>query len=357
MMDNYWSLKTHGDPLGKLRGFITQVWQAAQLDGMLVTMDGDGQSSAMPRYTTDRATLAGINPFRPLMEVNAARLIPEMLADHSTTRVGALLRPCEMRAFAEMARHVPLKVDDLLTISVDCLGTLPADEYQWRLERLRQQPPEEEQIPAAAYDELAHEALKFARQGGVTPYRYRSACQVCRSPEARGADINLHVLGLSIRQQMLLTIADTPLTTSFHPEKLTDGIADQALITQHERITSKISDRHYRTLERINAGLGALLPVDVDALIHQLEGCGDCHKCLDACPICSIDRPERLSDGHYDRGGVMRWLVSCAGCGMCEQACPEHLPTSTIFAHIRQILQEEWENLPGRPLVDRSALM
>ena len=42
-------------------------------------------------------------------------------------------RPCEMRALTEMTKHASFKIDNLLTISVDCLGTLPADEYQWRL--------------------------------------------------------------------------------------------------------------------------------------------------------------------------------------------------------------------------------
>ncbi|MGE5123284.1 MAG: 4Fe-4S dicluster domain-containing protein [Acidobacteriaceae bacterium] len=341
-MTTCWSLKTQGDPLGTLHHFLILIWQAARLDGMLITTDGDGQAAAVPRYVTNPAALANLNPFRPLMEINTARLIPDLLAGHPGRRVGALLRPCEMRALAAMQDHVTINIDHLLTFSVDCLGTLPADEYQWRLERLNKQPLTEDQVPAEPHDELAHEALQFARQGGVTPYRYRPACQVCRSPAAREADINLHVLGLPIRQQMLVSIADTPLTATLQPENLTDGTADQALLSQHVHIVSKMSQRHLHTLERINAGLGTLLPADVDALILQLENCGECHACLDACPICSVDRPLRSSDGHYDRAGVMRWLVSCAGCGMCEQACPEHLPTSAIFTHIRQLLQEDW---------------
>ncbi len=141
---------------------------------------------------------------------------------------------------------------------------------------------------------------------------------------------------------MILKIAE-----AIHLEKLTDGMADEDLITQHERILSKMCERHQRTMERVNEGLGSLLPVDVDAVIRQLESCGDCQNCMDVCPICSVDRPDRNADGHYDRSGVMRWLVSCAGCGMCEQSCPNHLPISAIFAHIRQQLAQEWEYTPG----------
>lgn len=351
-MNDQWSLDTHGDPLGKVHSFIRQIWLEYNLDGMLVTMNGGNEAHATPHYVTDVASIDNINPFKPLMEINAARLIPGLLEDNPGVSIGALLRPCEMRALTEMTKHASFKMDHLLTISVDCLGTLPADEYQWRLERVEKNLPADESSSAENYDELAHEVLKFARQGGIIPYRYRSACQVCTSPAAKQADINIHILGLPVRQQMLVSVADPQSAKTIHLEKLSDGSADKALVIQHERILSKMCERHQRTMDRVNEGLGSLLPLDVDAVIRQLESCGDCQNCMDVCPICFVDRPDRNTDGHYDRSGVMRWLVSCAGCGMCEQSCPNHLPISAIFAHIRQQLAQQWEYVPGRSLSD-----
>lgn len=349
-MSEVWSLETRGDPLGKLQGFIGKVWLEAGLDGMLVTVNEGDEVLTVPRYIADIASINQINPFKPLMEINAARLIPQLLVDHPDTKIAAFLRPCEMRAFIEITKHVSLRVDNLLTISVDCLGTLPADEYQWRLERIGKNIPPEDERPAELNDELTAEALRFARQGGIVPYRYRSACQVCASPAAENADINIHILGLPVRQQMLVVINDSIFENRFHFTKLLDGIADQNLIIQHERVVSKMIERHQNTMERIKEGLGGILPADVDAIINQLESCSDCQDCMEVCPICSVDRPARSSDGHYDRSDVMRWLISCAGCGMCEQSCPKHLPISTIFAHIRQQLDQQWEYVPGRSL-------
>ncbi|OGN95302.1 MAG: hypothetical protein A2Z71_00255 [Chloroflexi bacterium RBG_13_50_21] len=347
-MNAYWSLQTHGDPLGTVRKLIKQIWLDSSLDGMLVTMNGGDEASAMPCYVVEIESIDDINPFKPLMEINIARAIPELLADHPGVRIGALLRPCEMRALTEMTKHAAFKIDTLLTISVDCLGTLPADEYQWRRQRLEKTNPAAELNPSQTNDDLAHEALKFARQGGIIPYRYRSACQVCLSPAAQNANLNIHILGLPVRQQLLLSISEPMIAETIQIEKLADGMADNALINQHERILSKMCERHQRTMERVDEGLGALLPADVDAVIHQLESCGDCQNCMDVCPICSVDRPDRNADGHYERSAVGRWLISCAGCGMCEQSCPNHLPISAAFAHIRQQLAQEWEYVPGR---------
>jgi formate dehydrogenase subunit beta len=351
-MNNQWSLETHGDPLGKVHNLIKQIWLESNLEGMLVTMNGSDEASALPRYIIDVESINEINPFKPLMEINIARLVPDLLTDHPGVKIGALLRPCEMRALTEMTKHASFKIDNLITFSVDCLGTLPADEYQWRLERSEKTHPAKQKSSPEPYAELAYEALNFARQGGIIPYRYRSACQVCLSPAADQANINIHILGLPVRQQMLLSVSDSKFVETINLDKLADGIADNALVNQHERILSKMRERHQRTMERVNEGLGGLLPTDVDAVIHQLESCGECQSCMDVCPICSVDRPYLNADGHYDRSSVMRWLVSCAGCGMCEQSCPNHLPISAIFAHIRQQLAQQWEYVPGRSLND-----
>src|SRR5512137_1599377 len=101
-MDNQWSLDTNGDPLGKVHEFIKHIWREYRLDGMLVTMNGEVKTHATPRFITDVAAIDQVNPFRPLMEINAARLIPGLLAAHPGATIGALLRPCEMRALIEM---------------------------------------------------------------------------------------------------------------------------------------------------------------------------------------------------------------------------------------------------------------
>jgi formate dehydrogenase subunit beta len=349
-MSDVWSIDTHGDPLGKVRDFITHIWLEAGLTGMLVTMNEGNDFRAIPHFISEVSQVNVINPFKPLMEINAARMIPGLLADYPGSKIGALLRPCEMRALIEMTKLAAINIDDLLTISVDCLGTLPADEYQWRLDRIEKTLPDEGKNPADATDELAREALKFARQGGITPYRYRSACQVCTSPAAEYADINIQILGLPVRQQILVMVKNPSIYMRFHMDKLVDGRASENLVLQHERLLSRMNERHQRTMEHLNEALGELLPADVDGVIHQLESCGNCQTCMGACPICSIHRPTRSADGHFNREEVMRWLVSCAGCGMCEQSCPDHLPIYSIFAHIRQQLDQQWEYIPGRSL-------
>jgi len=334
-MQTQWMVQTRGDPIGTVRNFLQAVWSQSSLDSMLVPLNGSEQAPPKPRWIDDPANLNGVNPFKPLMTVNAARFVPPAKREHPDANLGALLRPCEMRALVEMVKHDGFSMDGLLTISVDCLGTIPLDEFHWRSSR---------QEPA---DGLTHDTLQFARQGGILAYRFRSACQICASPEARNADLNINVLGLPVRQVILVQARDAETAQRCRLEAITDGLADPGMLQQHEKVTARMSERHRRTIERVAQGLGDAFPRDLDTLIAQFESCGDCQSCMQVCPICSVDFPFREQNGHYQRKDFIRWLISCAGCGMCEQACQDHLPLSAIFRHIRSLLAEEYGYAAG----------
>ena len=341
-----WIIPTSGDPLGAVQRLIRAIWSQAGLDGILVSTPGSDESTSKPRLIDDPAELGKVNPFKPVMTMNAARLVPEMIDEHPGAPLAALLRPCELRALVEMVKHGSFKIDNLLTVSVDCLGTFPLEEYHWRAARKE----------SKAQGGFGRDALQFARQGGIMAYRYRPACQVCESPGAQNADLNLNVFGLPVRQVILVQARDAAAANRLGLQALEgvralgDNRADQQLVQQHERTLAKAIERHRRTMERITQGLGEILPQGVDGLVKQLEDCGSCQACMNVCPICSIHTPKRDEEGHYLRESVIRWLVSCAGCGMCEQACPTHLPLGAIFGYIRNKLDEELNYTPGRSL-------
>jgi formate dehydrogenase subunit beta len=337
-MQTQWTINTYGDPLGAVRSFVHTIWSQSNLEGLLVPINGNPGAKTKPRLIDNPSRLDEINPFKPLMTENAAGLVPGLRRDHPDAHLGALLRPCEMRSLIETVKHDGFDLEGFTTISVDCLGTFPADEYEWRAARKE------------ASGGLAQETIQFARQGGIVAYRYRSACQMCVSPEAKEADLNINVLGLPVRQQLLVKARDADTARRFQLEALTDGVADRKMVNQHERVLARMTERLHRTMQRVTQGLGDLLPQNIEAVIEQIESCGPCQKCMQVCPVCAVDFPQRGWDGHYRREDVKRWLVSCSGCGICEQDCEKHLPQTTIFLHIREILSQELGYIPGRSL-------
>jgi formate dehydrogenase subunit beta len=346
-MSTRWILETHGDPLGSVYTFLHNVWQQLHLDGMLVPVNGRESSRTKLFLLDDPQQLNRVNPFKPLMTLNAARMLPELVHERSQERLAVLLRPCEMRALIEMIKHQASQLEGLITICIDCLGTLPPDEYQWRAAR------------KGAHNTLTQEALQFARQGGIVPYRYRSACQICFSPEARGADLNINVLGLPVRQHILVHVPNERLASQLRLEQITHGPAAVSVVEQRDQTVAKLVERRHRARQRVSHSLAESLPASVDELVTMLQECGNCQACLNSCPICAVDFPRKDESGRYLTQDVARWLVSCDGCGTCEQVCPIHRPLSAIFSHLRDVLAEEANYTPGYsrqeplPLVSR----
>jgi len=317
-----WMIPTKNDPLGTVRRILHIYWEKSNLESILLPLNGNADTTG-PTIINAPEQIQMFNPFTPVMPINAAEIVPELVS--SGKRVAAVLRPCEIRTLKGMIERKRLTTKNLLTISVDCLGTLPIDEFEWRAKR------------KGSPKGLAQEALQFARQGGIVPYRYRAACQICESPGAMYADMNIGVLGLPVRKYLMIEIRNKELETLFVDEEF---LEEPTLISQRQCVISRLAERGKETRQRIFNGLVGVLPADIDSLVEPLQGCDGCRICLDNCPICTRDYPHQDAIGEYKREEVIEWLVSCSECGICEQSCPKHLPLTIIFAHIRDQLAE-----------------
>lgn len=325
-MNTKWLVDTNGDPLGAIQNIFTEAWDRFELDRMLVPTNGNG----VPHLLYDTDEIRQVNPFKPLMKFNSAKFLPQILKEQPEARVGAVLRPCEVRALEAKAKRESIPSERMLTISVDCLGTYSPEDYQWRAER------------KGSAESLDGEELLFARQGGIAAYRFRPACQTCQAPVGEGADINIGVIGLPVRQKILVDIRDQA-TAETMGAKRSSSPADHAYIDQRQYVANRLLQRSSQTRQRLLDNLESILPGDLDALIEQFEHCGECRSCFEICPLCAADYPAKDGAGLYEREQVKQWMISCAGCGMCEQACPNHMPLVTIFTKIRQQLIDPME--------------
>ena len=322
-------LMTHGDPLGTIQKLLKEVWIKADLDGFVAAKNGDHSESWRSLIVEHPDQLDEINPFRPLMRFNIARYLPELVRERRGKRYGILLRPCEMRAYNAMQKKGGPELDPGITVCFDCLGTFPKQEFEWRAER------------KGSSQELSQETLQFARQGGIAAYRYRSACQMCASPNAQEADVNIGVIGLPVRKYLLVETHDREAGSRIRVDLITDGQMDSGLLNQRERVLSRLTQRNRLVSERLTSSLAGLMPKDLEEFLTHLEACGDCQACMENCPICALTFPRRDDTGRYLAQDVSDWLLSCTGCGMCEQACPSHKPLSAIFRQLQRQLEEQ----------------
>lgn len=325
-MSTLWVLETKGDVLGAVRLFLERLWEAAELDGLVLPVYVDQQPYAIPQLITRADSLTQADPFVPILSLNAAGYVSELTQKHPEMHFGVVLRACEGRALKELVQRDSLNLDGWLTIGVDCLATYPKDDLSWRLGK------------SGTWDLLTAESLRFARQGGIALYRYRQACQMCDPLAPRMTDMTLCVIGLPANEVILVGVQDDHMVRDLNLEALVDGKVSPQLQHQRERTLQQIKERRDRTYDRVLSELPDNLPLRMGELIAWLEACKPCKHCLDVCPVYNGVLEGEKSNGSVRAEELVGWLAACSACGMCEQACPSGRPLTAVHSRIKREL-------------------
>ena len=325
-----WILKTNDNPLATARQFLQTIWAYANLEGMLVPVYQPGDRTAKMTLINDPSQLPDANPFIPLMQFNAGKLLSQLAHEMPDVRLAAVLRACELRSFDERVNRDGLNLENWLMIGVECMACFPTQDFEWRVQN------------AGGVEQLTNLVLRNARQGGIALDRFRPACQMCSRPEPSHYDLCLDLLGLPVREMMLVSTKDESIDRKLHLHEVTDGLATSKLIAQHDRMIKTIEERRQRIREREIRELSPDLPSTLDGLVSFLLNCQPCQKFMEACPAFVEELIPAINSGSVSMDLARRWAVSCAECGMCEQACPKEVPLAAIMNRI----SHELKNVP-----------
>jgi len=324
-MRKEWLIDTDGKPLQTVQQFIRNAWNDLAIEAMILPLKSEDNKTWDTEVIVSADQIDRANPFTPIMVENIAQEIPDFLHENLGKKTAALLRPCEVRALDTIVEKTGVSLEDLLIFCADCLGTFPASEFSWRADR------------KGTPDTLADETLQFSRQGGIAPYRYRTACQLCTHQTAGQGNINIHIAGLPVRHKIMINAEeDTASLIGYFPETLTDE--DYALIEQHQSVADRMLYRNQQTNTRLSQAMVADTNLNLETLYEQLNDCGSCQACMDVCPICTSLDFHRDEHGKLSRELIAEWMIACVGCGMCEENCMKHRPLSAIFSVVREQL-------------------
>jgi formate dehydrogenase subunit beta len=347
------------------------------VDGLLVPLQTPDSRNAVPALIHDPALLARAVPLAPVMPVNAGTVLGRITARRSampegSSRVGAVLRNCELRTVVELSKVQQVQLDDVLIIGMDCLGTYRVEDYAQMIEQGLD--------PTAA-------ARTAARQGRVEPvdgYAFRPACSMCERPIPGVGDsyvphLTLGLLGTSpdaqdsqpiwISVQEGLGPADRwsgeSLVEVLELEPAEEPPGRNAAV---ETLVAARAAERDRRFAAFNQRVG-----DPFSLLAEFATCIRCQNCMVTCPICYcrecifrtdiFDHPSsRYWDWAERKGGVrmpsdtllfhvtrmLHMAHACVGCGMCSDACPVSIPVADIFRAVGQRVQERFDYVPGR---------
>lgn len=297
-------------------------------------------NNAAPAYTlaADPAALATADPFAPVMLRNAADLLAELTRQGLSQKVAVVVRSCEMRALFELVKLRQARLDNVLLIGADCLGTVP--------------------VTAFPGDGVA--ATLRAMAEPLPAASLRNACQLCANRVPPASDLTICALGLEPKAELIVEAKS---------EK-----GKQTLETLAATETAATAKRQ-ETVDQLHQQAEALAAATDTNLLALLGRCARCYNCRDMCPICYC--PECFFTSQklgYSSDRYLEWakrkgslafptdtllfhltrmnhmIASCVGCGICESACPNDIPLGKIYAVLRRQVQKLYDYEAGRSL-------
>jgi formate dehydrogenase subunit beta len=335
------------DPLQTLREFLAAWWTAINLNALLAPVELSSGREVKTQVISDRNDLDRVNPFAPVMLDNAATAIGKFARDHPGARIAVMLRPCELRAWTELRkrRNVPMASDHVLTVGIDCPGTLPAIDFARR-------------VQDQGLRGMTEDALDCGADCDRLPRQLRTACRICDGPAPRGADLTIGILGIPSREYLVVIARDRATDEKLALASITDDEAEESEVVRREVAVGAISQRRARVRDELSRAVPHRM-ADLGSMLSWLARCSLCGDCLDACPLYDGELNGLLGVGTARYGsqpllaevaGVSRWLASCAGCGMCEEACTCDVPLTVLISSLARRIRDELPYAAGDPL-------
>ena len=351
----------NGNALDTMRNFLEQLLKSEFLEGIMVPMMLPGGDGFVQSLVTDPAMLKNANPVAPTIAVQSAKILSDLTSgpEHGF-RIGAVLKPCELRAAVELVKFLQINPNNLVFIGTDCLGTYEVRDYT-------ELAGNNHKIP----DQVSWEGVEKGVVKLPEEYPLREACHICEYPVPPDADISIGFIGFDPSREILVMTGDR--FEKELGEKLAlefTGENSKNRKSAIEALTAQRKKNRKKAMAELKGRTGSM-----EELLQVLSTCIRCHNCMEACPICYckecvfkstvFEHDSRKYMNRAARKGAVRMptdtlifhltrlshmATSCIGCGMCTSACPNQLPVTNLFRLMGSELQEMFEYVPGRSI-------
>jgi CO dehydrogenase/acetyl-CoA synthase alpha subunit len=199
--------------------------------------------------------------------------------------------------------------------------------------------------------------LDDGRQDSLISAQIRTACQLCDSPCPLDADIVIGTIGISPKGDLLVVARDENMDASLKLQEVTDDIASEGQVACRENTIRQLTDAKLRKRSELIKSQ-TWQTEDMHTAWALFARCTLCADCLDACPLYDgqlrgmLGVREAYEGSHpllSELVSVSRWLASCSGCGMCQEACELGISLTPIITMLSHQIQAKLHYVPGDP--------
>ena len=320
------------------------------------TTAGDNYVQALVK---NPALLADTDVSAPVMPVQAARLISHLTFSDPGEKIAVVVKPCEARALVELTKFQQVRRESLLIIAVDCLGTYEPKDFSSLVKAGKE--------PAA---DLRNQAGS-GRCDADPDAPFRTACTICEHPAVSVdlVDMVICLWGIDTEKSIYVEAGDE-IAAQLTGKKILE--INGAQQTGRAECLTALGEERVRARDALLTEFAGRAD-STRGMQELLSTCMRCHNCMINCPICYCREcvfrsptfehtPDQYLGWAEDKGAIRmpantvmfhltrlnHMVISCVGCGLCDTACPNDIPVTSLFRMVGHKAQAMMEYEPGR---------
>ena len=357
--DMVYAWSTNADILkkGELGGAVTTLQKFAlesgMVDAVLAVKKGQDLYDAVPVLITDPAELADTAGSLHCGTLLVTRFIKKYLDGAKNMKIGVTVKGCDMMALLELAKRGAVNLDNILTIGLNCGGSVSAvsaremiaDKFEVDPDAVHKEEIDKGQFIIEYGDEHKGISIDDLEEEG---YGRRSNCRRCKYKIPREADLacgNWGVIGPKAGKVTFIEVCSEKGADLLTKAVAAGALATEAPIHKGIEIRGKVENAMFKLGDKWRKNDFAALSKDLWGTIQkETSRCIKCYSCVENCPVCFTVADELKGESRMITSGeippnpmfhLRRFAHisdTCVNCGQCEELCPMDIPLA-LFSH------------------------
>lgn len=358
--------ETSGQSLSQaLQKLLGAILELKDVSAILAPRRLPMKAMVMQTLITDPKQLDGVDPLAPAFPLNHARVVSRLTRKPMGGKVVVVLRPCEIRAFIELVKLKQGQMDEIVILSVDCLGAYQNSDYF--------------KLVGTDVDALTQrfcESVLSGKGAVLDNIDLAEACKACEYPVSANADILVGLYGVDTKDHLVVQ-ASTPAGESILKSL---NLAEIELTAERQKAINDLIATRTAYRDEMFART-AEATSSLEKLTAYLANCVNCYNCRVACPVCYCKECVFVTDVfNHEPIQYLRWAArkgvikmptdtvfyhltrlahistACVGCGQCSNACPNDIPVMELFRLVAARTQKGFNYEAGRNVNEKPPL-